>query len=44
MLFEPFTDDVPATIVDNIVEIGEADPRLEVLEVKLPYEQGIWLV
>ena len=36
MLFEPFTDDVLATIVDNIVEIGEADPRLEVLEENRP--------
>ncbi len=42
MLFEPFTDDAHATIVDNIVEIGEADPRLEVLEVvPSSYEQGI---
>ena len=32
MLFEP-SQMMSATIVDNIVEIGEADPRLEVLEV-----------
>ena len=42
MLCEPFTDDAHATIVNNIVEIGEADPRLEVLEVvPSSYEQGI---
>ena len=42
MLFEPFTDDAHSTIVDNITDIGEEDPRLEVIQVvPSSYEQGI---
>jgi len=42
MLFDPFTEEAHALIVDNITAIAGSDPRLEILEVvPTSYEHGI---
>ena len=42
MLFDPFTEEAHALIVDNITAIAGSDPRLQILEVvPTSYEHGI---
>lgn len=44
LLFEPFTDDVQAAIVQNITEIANYDPRVNATDIVLDtYEHGIVL-
>jgi hypothetical protein len=45
MLFDPFTDEAHSLIIENIENIVNFDPRLEVLEVvPTSYEHGIQII
>ena len=42
MLFDPFTEEAHATLIDNVTQLAGTDPRLEILEVvPTSYEHGI---
>ena len=42
LLYEPFTDEIYEDIVENITDIGNNDPRLQLQEIEpLQYEHGI---
>ena len=42
MLYEPFTDELEQDLIENITDIGNSDPRLQLLEIEpTSYEHGI---
>lgn len=42
MLYEPFTEELVDDLIENITDIGNSDPRLELLDIRpTQYEHGI---